>query len=322
MARPLSAAERAFADRMRASHAKVDAAETAALRRMIDDVGALRGEVMGELARIAPGAADGWRASHLKDVQRHLDRVLGEWADAMAGNLNDGVRVAADAGHAALAAAAAGTSGAAVTKQAQQDSFAVHRRQLEQSYAYNADLVQGVASEARDAIMSRLRRGVTGQKNPVEVMRDIQKYLDVPARPTGKFGGIAYQAERVVRTEMSRMYNLSNAASMDATAEALGPDAGLQTMWLHSGVSKGARPSHVALDGTTVPYGETFDVEGYAATGPHDPSLPAEHVVNCKCTSVMTSPAWGVDVAGMAKAGRDTRAKADEERAAARRDDG
>lgn len=310
MSRSLTPAERAFAERMRAATAKVDAAETATLKRMIADVRKLRGEVTSELARIAPKDADGWRASHLKDVQRNLDRVLGEWADAMAGNLNDGVRVAAETGHAALAAAAAGTSGAAVTLQAQQDSFAVHRRQLEQSFKYNADLVQGVASEAQGAIMSRLRRGVTGQKNPVEVMRDVQKYLDVPARPTGKFGGIAYQAERVVRTELSRMYNLSNTASMDATAELLGPDAGLQTMWLHSGVSKGARPSHVALDGTTVPYGETFDVEGYAATGPHDPSLPAEHVVNCRCTSSMVNPAWGVDVAGTAKAGRAERAAA------------
>lgn len=292
MPRPLTPAERAFAERMRASHAKLDAAETATLRRMIDDVQDLRGEVMGELARIAPKDADGWRASHLKDVQRNLERVLGEWADAMASNLNDGVRVAAETGHGALAAAAAGTTGAAVTMQAQSDSFAVHRRQLEQSYKYNADLVQGVAAEARDAIMSRLRRGMTGQQSPVDVMRNVQKYLDVPARPSAKFGGIAYQAERVVRTELSRMYELANRASQDATAEAIGHD-GLWTVWMHSGVAKGARPEHVDLDGERVRYGDSFNVGGYQAAGPHDPSLPAEHVVNCRCSSGMWSDAWG-----------------------------
>lgn len=292
MPRPLSPAEKRFADRMRAAQAKVDAAETATLKRMIADVRKLRGEVTSELARIAPKDADGWRASHLKDVKAHLERVLGEWADAVTSHVNDGVTTAAETGRGALAAAAKGTAGEAVTAKATSDSFAVHRRQLEQSYKYNADLVQGVADEAKDAIMSRLRRGVTGQKNPVEVMRDVQKYLDVPARPTAQFGGIAYQAERVVRTELGRMYQMANVASMDATAEAIGND-GLWTVWMHSGISKGARPSHVALDGERVPYGETFDVDGYAATGPHDPSLPAEHVVNCRCSSGMWSNAWG-----------------------------
>lgn len=280
MSRALTTAERRFAERMRAAQRQVDAAEEATLRRMIAEVRSLRGEVAGELARVAPKDADGWRAQHLRDIERHLDRVLGEWAGRLTGALNDGVGIAANAGHAALVQALAGTAAEELVRQAQASSFTLHRRQLEKSLSYNADLVRGVGEEARTAIMRRLRRGLTGQRGPVEVMRDVQQYLNVPARPTARFGGLAYQAERVVRTELSRMYNLGNQATMGATAEIAGSD-GMWVIWMHSGRKQGARPSHVKLDGTKVPYGSTFNVGGKKATGPHDPSLPAEHVVNC-----------------------------------------
>lgn len=59
----------------------------------------------------------------------------------------------------------------------------------------------------------------------------------------------------------------------------------LQVTWRVS-VSKEKREDHLAMVGQSVPFGQMFTLpDGTQCTGPHDPNLPAKHLVGCKCTS-------------------------------------
>jgi len=48
-------------------------------------------------------------------------------------------------------------------------------------------------------------------------------------------------------------------------------------------LGRNTRPTHAALDKVQVGIDEKFDVGGYAADHPLDPSLPAKELVNCHC---------------------------------------
>lgn len=49
-------------------------------------------------------------------------------------------------------------------------------------------------------------------------------------------------------------------------------------------ISKEPRTDHLAMVGVTVPFDQPFVLpDGTQCTGPHDPSLPAHHLVGCKC---------------------------------------
>lgn len=56
--------------------------------------------------------------------------------------------------------------------------------------------------------------------------------------------------------------------------------------WLHIGAGFEDRKSHVELDGKTIPMNSKFNVNGYPALYPHDPSLPASEIVNCHCLCI------------------------------------
>jgi HK97 family phage portal protein len=87
---------------------------------------------------------------------------------------------------------------------------------------------------------------------------------------------VGYRAERIARTELIGLANESARQQM--------ADSGVVTAkrWYSIGDNR-TRDSHAALNGTTVAFDATFDVGGHPAQGPHDWSLPAEEVINCRC---------------------------------------
>lgn len=51
-------------------------------------------------------------------------------------------------------------------------------------------------------------------------------------------------------------------------------------------ISKEKRADHLAMVGQSVPFDQMFMLpDGTQCTGPHDPNLPAHHLVGCKCMS-------------------------------------
>lgn len=86
-------------------------------------------------------------------------------------------------------------------------------------------------------------------------------------------------AERNARTST---ISSSNAGSHSAFEEA---DSVVGEEWLAT-ADGDTRDTHGTADGQIVAVGNTFLVGGYEARHPADPQLPAEELVNCRCTSI------------------------------------
>lgn len=89
-------------------------------------------------------------------------------------------------------------------------------------------------------------------------------------------GALGHRAEAIARTET---IGLSNEVAKKQMA-----DSGVVTHkeWYSIGDER-TRDSHAQLNGTRIGFNEEFNVNGTLADGPHDPRLPAEEVINCRC---------------------------------------
>lgn len=69
--------------------------------------------------------------------------------------------------------------------------------------------------------------------------------------------------------------------------------------WKHSGAKKNnPRPTHVAMDGVTIPVDDYFEVDGETGLFPRDPNFSAKNRVNCGC---VLGPAVNEEIIGLSK---------------------
>lgn len=87
-----------------------------------------------------------------------------------------------------------------------------------------------------------------------------------------------FRADVIARTETMIAYSNGNYEASQALGE-FGP---VEKMWLAT-LDGRTRDDHSAVNGTVVPFSSTFDVGGVPMRGPHDPSAPADQIVQCRC---------------------------------------
>jgi len=159
----------------------------------------------------------------------------------------------------------------------------------------SADLVTGISEPLLRFINLQLRQVALQQISSIDAMRNISNNIGFvsmrPGRETVK--GIAYNAERIVRTEMGRAFNLASHTQQLAVAERV-PE--LTKRWIATGVR--TRETHLVahmryLD-NPIPVSEPFHVGGSLMMYPGDPNGEAKEVCNCHCTSVALHPRVGV----------------------------
>ncbi len=104
-------------------------------------------------------------------------------------------------------------------------------------------------------------------RNPynAEFLADLKKQLGYKAD---------FQAKRFALTE-------TGIAAEMAQAETYRRNGVTRKRWNILG--RNTRPTHEALSGVEISIDEKFDVGGFEADHPCDPSLPAEELVNCHC---------------------------------------
>jgi hypothetical protein len=181
----------------------------------------------------------------------------------------------------------------------------VGRELLDLAAGDSADLVKQINDQLRTRLNRTFRAAATGSVTPEIVAQQIGGTLLDAARPTGVFGTVFSQMEKVHRTEVGRLYQAANEARMERVAT----DTGLKTLkrWVKTRLGGGRdREDHLELNGATIPLDEHFNVgafgeaatvsfeeagrrgleQGEPASGPLDPALSAEQAVNCTCSSV------------------------------------
>lgn len=159
--------------------------------------------------------------------------------------------------------------------------------------AYSADLVKGLVDDALNRINSTLALGILGEKSPFEIMQEITRILGEEGLQA--IGGIAYRAEKIARTELSRIMNMGTHLRQQDAGKHI---QGLQKEWLSVLLPGRTRPHHWAAHGQRVPVNEPFIVMGEEMMYPLDPAGSAANIVNCMCRSVLYHPSWEVSIRG------------------------
>ena len=150
--------------------------------------------------------------------------------------------------------------------------------------------LKDVGSEAASKIGAQLGRATLGAITPFQAIQQVQQILTGPA---------ATRATTIVRTELSRAYAVAGQQRLDQAADLL-PD--LQKQWRRSGKIH-SRWNHDLMDGQVVAAKAKFTVpnpNGGAdmMSGPHDPTAPAEQVINCGCVAIAHMKGWQVMTPG------------------------
>ena len=171
------------------------------------------------------------------------------------------------------------------------------RTQLQVAQEIAGDLVTKVGDSFRTEAKSIITRGMMGQESPHKVLKQIAKLLATePDRQTKALGSIAYQAERIQRTEMNGIASVANRMRVEEIAA---DDSDMLHYW--DSVSDGrTRPAHAdagaryapGSDPGPIPVKDDFIVGGEKAKYPHDPRLSAKNRILCRCVEVLYKAEW------------------------------
>jgi hypothetical protein len=153
---------------------------------------------------------------------------------------------------------------------------------------YTADLIRGVSEDARSAIARDVRLAAAGGMSTTDLIDRLGRNL----RDRSTFTTIAARAEAIARTEVSRVYSMSYA---EQATEIATRHAGMRKRWVHAGFGGNSRPDHVRMAALTsenpIPVDDPFVFpDGVSAMHPHDPLMPASHVVHCRCRMQLVTP--------------------------------
>jgi uncharacterized protein with gpF-like domain len=140
-----------------------------------------------------------------------------------------------------------------------------------EEYHRNVDkLIKNISDTTKSQIALVIEAGQKEGLNLNVIARNINdKFKDISSG----------RAKTIARTETSKAVNITtNNTAIEAKMEF--------KVWIHTGAGATDRPEHLALDGTKIKINEKFNVGGFDADYPHDPSLPASEVINCNCIAI------------------------------------
>ena len=156
---------------------------------------------------------------------------------------------------------------------------------------YTADLITNMSRQTIEEVSGHVRRGIVAGENPYKTMKRIE---DVLLR---KKKGTFWRAEKIVRTEQGRVFNIANQERMGQARKQL-PD--LRKQWVTAGDAS-VRPDHAKAGRDYAPGGnpgpipidEDYIVGGVPLSMPSAPGGDPAQVVNCRCQSVAWRASWG-----------------------------
>lgn len=169
-------------------------------------------------------------------------------------------------------------------------------QRIGQLAGFTVDLIVGGLSDSmRNRIRRAIRLNALGDSSPGDAMADIDTVLGLVRRGgRAASSGVFYDAERIVRTETGRAFNM---AANDTLLEAAEDDPNVKKRWVNP-LQPTSRPSHVAAHMQTlskpIPVDEPFIVGGEALMFPQDPNGSAGNTINCGCRTLTVYDDLGV----------------------------
>lgn len=150
---------------------------------------------------------------------------------------------------------------------------------------FSADLVKSIGSDLMPKVNALLSRSALGVLSPYETMQQLDELLGRKGD-----GGVSFQAERIVRTEVQRVYSVAlNNQVQQMTAHVENPDE-LEKEWVSGPFRAGRRISHKNANGQKVPVNKPFIIiddktgQKVELMYPRDPGGPPAHTIMCGCS--------------------------------------
>jgi len=161
---------------------------------------------------------------------------------------------------------------------------------------YAADLILDLERDMFNKISVRLNNAILGKETQWQAMKKIDKEVFKVKEKKG----VTWRTERIVRTEVNRVYSMANQARMNQAKEQV-PD--LMKRWVTARDERvrglGAprkTPRRSPISGEVIDHraaheqvrkvDEPFLVSGEELLFPRDPIGSSENVVGCRCSSV------------------------------------
>ncbi|KKB09403.1 hypothetical protein [Devosia chinhatensis] len=149
-----------------------------------------------------------------------------------------------------------------------------------------AGLRAGAAQAMRDYLGYALR----DKRFDGHVRRALEQGGSVPADAVDRIvtaysnRALKYRADNLALTETNIALTQAKNDAFQQQIDAGKLEAGYVVKTWGRSISKENRADHLAMVGQTVPFNQLFTLpDGTQCTGPHDPNLPAHHLVGCKC---------------------------------------
>jgi len=168
------------------------------------------------------------------------------------------------------------------------NDFTLHR-------AFTFEKITQVTEETRTKIRSAILQFRMQGGSTHDLMQYLTGVIGIhPERGTywstiGELSGVTSKAENIFRTELMSVQNAAVLEAIESQKEKI-PD--LQKMWIATGDIR-TRDTHLYAHGQVVGAYQLFDVGGFFASCPGDPTLPAEERCRCRCTTIPWRSEWG-----------------------------
>lgn len=274
-----------YAQRLNALAARYGRQEDQVARRAVAMLRDVQRQIAAELAMVSD-----FNAARLRQLSANLERLVAEYQAQLGAEVRAAFETAFDAGgrSAVEPLQAIGIEGA---------FYQPSRAQVQTVLDFSADLVQEIADQVRAQINTQVRLAALGQRDPLAAVKAIGDALGA-GKGRQVVTGVAARAETDLRTEMQRVFNLSNHAQQQVTARQV-PE--LRKRWIAAGDGR-TRLSHLRLHHETrdnpIPVDELFIMRDERGTArlmyPLDPAAPPWAVINCRCRMATIHPQVGV----------------------------
>jgi hypothetical protein len=294
---------RAYASRLRQIARSFDRLERATLQQSIALLRDVRNSLAGQLIDTD------FSRFRIAEQQQVLDDIIANYEAQARALANGSVRGSFTLGEQAVVEPLqAANVGAAF--------FRPSTAQVETLAQFSADLISGVAGKMRTDINRVIQLNALGGQSSIDAMRDITQLLFKSSRPPSPrtrqpVKGVAYEAERILRTETNRAYSLATFGQQEALARDV---PGLQKQWMATGDGR-TRLSHLEAHGKIVDVDKPFIVGGEELMYPLDPKGGPAETINCRCTSVTVIPEIGPVETPLDKEIEEEKARRDKEKA-------
>jgi hypothetical protein len=261
---------------------RIDDLDRDGARRVLARIAELRKDVLDRLAALPTVDLDGvetWQATSLRAYRSELDRMAEQFTRRFAADLAADLRAAGEE--------AARDHQEALTRLALRSGvprlvisfgpFGLIEDQITAAVLYSADLAQKLHPTIVERVTREIQAVVFGGQTRTVAVRNIRDALaTAPGGRNRKIGGLTMRALSIERTELIRVFNLSNQWAIRNAQEEL---PGIMKIWV---AHPGAEARCAALNGKRIPPNEAF---------PGGVTAPPLHS-SCRCRVVAWMPGW------------------------------